>query len=58
MEAVDHIAAGDFGHMVFQKGCSIVFLRIKQATNKLMKLVAPEGQLVQTAEARGITLGC
>ncbi len=56
VEAVNHIAEGHFGHMVCLQGRSIVCRRIKQAVKKL-KLVDPDGQLVRTAEALGITLG-
>lgn len=56
VEAVNHIALGHYGHMVCLKGNKIVCKKIKQAIENI-KLVDPEGQLVKTAEALGITMG-
>ncbi len=56
VEAVNHIARGYYGHMVCLKGNKIICKKIKQAI-KQINLVDPEGQLVKTAEALGITMG-
>ncbi len=56
VEAVNLIAAGKFGHMACLKGRSIKSTPIKTAVKRL-KRVNPEGQVVHTAEALGITLG-
>jgi len=56
VEAVNHIALGHFGHMVCLRGNAIVCEKIKQAIRGI-NLVDPEGQLVKTAEALGITTG-
>ena len=56
VEAVNHIALGHFGQMVCLKGNAIVAKKIKQAIKQINR-VDPEGQLVKTAEALGITMG-
>ncbi len=56
VEAINYIALGYYGHMVCLKGTKIVSKEIKQAI-KQINWVDPEGQLVKTAEALGITMG-
>lgn len=55
-EAVELIARGDFGKMVCLKGQDIVSVPIEDAVSR-MKSVQPDGQLVKTAEAIGISFG-
>lgn len=54
--AVNHIALGHYGHMVCLRENNIICKKIKQAI-KNINLVDPEGQLVKTADALGITTG-
>ncbi|OQX84728.1 MAG: 6-phosphofructokinase [Candidatus Latescibacteria bacterium 4484_7] len=56
VEAVNLIADGKFGQMVCLKGRQIKSALIKSAVKKL-KHVDPNGQVVQTAEALGISFG-
>jgi 6-phosphofructokinase 1 len=56
VEAVNHIALGHYGQMVCLKGNAIVAKEIVQAIKEI-KHVDPDGQLVRTAEALGITTG-
>ena len=56
VEAINHIALGYYGYMVCLKGNDIVCKKIKKAIKEI-NLVDPEGQLVKTAEALGITMG-
>lgn len=55
-EAVELIARGDFGKMVCLKGQDIISVPLEDAVSR-MKSVPPEGQLVKTAEAIGISFG-
>lgn len=55
-EAVERIAAGDFGKMVAYQGGHISAIPIRDAVSKL-KTVPPDGSLVCTARALGICLG-
>lgn len=55
-EAVELIARGDFGKMVCLKGQDILSVPIEDAVSK-MKGVPPDGQMVKTAEAIGISFG-
>jgi 6-phosphofructokinase 1 len=55
-EAVERIAAGDFGKMVAYQGDHITAIPMSDAVGKL-KIVAPDGSLVRTARAMGICLG-
>ena len=54
--AVDLIAAGDFGKMVAFTGQHVGSVTIADAVGRL-KTVPPEGGLVQTARALGMSLG-
>ncbi|MBN1164647.1 MAG: ATP-dependent 6-phosphofructokinase [Candidatus Krumholzibacteriota bacterium] len=56
VEAARLIADGKYGDMVCLKGRQIKAADIKSAIKKL-KRVNPEGQMVKTAEALGITMG-
>jgi 6-phosphofructokinase 1 len=56
VEAVNLIAEGGYGHMVCLRGRKITDGPIKSAITRL-KRVNPNGQVVRTAEALGITLG-
>ncbi len=56
VEAANLIAEGKFGEMVCLKGRMIKSTDIKTAIKKLNR-VDPEGQVVKTAEALGITMG-
>jgi 6-phosphofructokinase len=56
VEAVNTIAEGRYGEMVRLRGRKITCGPIKSAITKL-KRVNPNGQVVRTAEALGITLG-
>jgi 6-phosphofructokinase 1 len=56
VEAVNNIALGSYGQMVCLKGTKIVCKKIKQAIKEI-NYVDPDGQLVRTAEALGITMG-
>jgi 6-phosphofructokinase 1 len=55
-KAVQMIAAGEFGRMACLKGRGISSVSIEDATREL-KLVDPDGEIVQTAEDLGIMLG-
>lgn len=55
-EAVELIAKGEFGKMVCLKGQDIVSVPIEDAVSR-MKSVQPNGQMVRTAEAIGISFG-
>ncbi|MEK7851838.1 MAG: ATP-dependent 6-phosphofructokinase [Deltaproteobacteria bacterium] len=55
-EAVELIARGDFGKMVALKGQDIISVKLEDAVSK-MRAVPPDGQLVKTAEAIGISFG-
>ena len=54
--AVELIAAGDFGKMVGWQGAQIGAVNISDAVGRL-KTVRPDGNLVQTARALGVSLG-
>lgn len=54
--AVELVAAGDFGKMVAYIGPQVGAIPIKDAVGKL-KTVRPDGNLVRTARALGISLG-
>ena len=54
--AVELIAAGDFGKMVGWQGTQIGAVKISEAVGRL-KTVRPDGSLVRTARALGISLG-
>jgi 6-phosphofructokinase 1 len=55
-EAVELIAAGDFGKMVAFQGTHVGAVKISEAVGQL-KLVRPDGSLARTARALGICLG-
>jgi 6-phosphofructokinase 1 len=55
-EAVERVAAGDFGKMVSYQGSRVAAIPIAEAVGKL-KTVKPDGSLVRTARAMGICLG-
>lgn len=55
-EAVERVAAGDFGKMVAYEGARVSAIPIGDAVKKL-KTVSPGGSLVRTARALGICLG-
>ena len=54
--AVELIAAGEFGKMVAFTGTQVGAIRINDAVSKL-KSVQPDGTLVRTTRALGISLG-
>ena len=54
--AVELIDAGDFGKMVAWQGSQVGAIPIRDAVGRL-KAVRPEGNLVRTAQALGISLG-
>ena len=54
--AVELIDAGDFGKMVAWQGSQVGAIPIRDAVGRL-KTVRPEGNLVRTAQALGISLG-
>jgi phosphofructokinase-like protein len=54
--AVELIAAGDFGKMVAWQGDRITAVNIRDAVGRL-KTVRPDGSLVRTARALGISMG-
>jgi 6-phosphofructokinase 1 len=56
VEVVNLIAGGHIGHMVCLRGRKIEHGPIKSAIYRL-KRVDPDGQVVATAEALGITMG-
>lgn len=55
-EAVELIARGDFGRMVCLKGQDVSSVPLEDAVSR-MKAVPPDGQMVRTAEALGISFG-
>jgi 6-phosphofructokinase 1 len=55
-EAVELIAAGNFGKMVAYQGSKIGAVTLSEAVGRL-KTVPPEGSLVRTARALGICMG-
>ncbi len=55
-EAVECVAAGDFGKMVAWQGSHVSAVPISQAVGKL-KTVPPDGDLIRTARALGICMG-
>jgi len=55
-KAVQMVADGEFGRMACLKGRSITSVSIEEATRSL-KLVDPNGEIVQTAEDLGIMMG-
>jgi 6-phosphofructokinase 1 len=55
-EAVELIAAGDFGKMVAFQGTHVGAIPIREAVGRL-KLIRPDGSLARTARALGICLG-
>jgi ATP-dependent phosphofructokinase / diphosphate-dependent phosphofructokinase len=55
-EAVERIAAGDFGKMVAYQGDNVTAIPISDAVKRL-KTVPPQGNLSRTARALGICLG-
>jgi 6-phosphofructokinase 1 len=55
-EAIERVAAGDFGKMVAYLGSRVSAIPIRDAVDKL-KVVRPDGSLVRTARALGICLG-
>jgi ATP-dependent phosphofructokinase / diphosphate-dependent phosphofructokinase len=55
-EAVELIAANDFGKMVAYQGSRVTAIPIRDAVGKL-KTVGPEGSLIRTARALGICFG-
>lgn len=56
MAAVDAIAQKRFGEMVCLHGSEIAFIPLAEVVNNL-KTVPPEGSLVKTAEALGMSFG-
>ena len=54
--AVELVAAGEFGKMVAFTGLQVGAIKISDAVGKL-KTVRPEGNLIRTARALGISLG-
>ena len=54
--AVELIAEGQFGHMVSYQNYQILGVPIADAVHRI-KLVSPEGQMVQTCRAVGISFG-
>jgi 6-phosphofructokinase 1 len=55
-EAVERIAAGDFGTMVAFQGTHVGAVKISEAVGRL-KMIRPDGSLARTARALGICLG-
>ena len=54
--AVELIAAGDFGKMVAWHGSHVTAIKISDAVGRL-KTVRPDGTVIRTAQALGISLG-
>src|SRR5207247_761256 len=54
--AVELVAAGEFGKMVAFTGLQVGAIKISDAVGRL-KTVRPDGNLVRTARALGISLG-
>ena len=54
--AVELIDAGDFGKMVAWQGTQVTSIRISDAVGRL-KTVPPDGSVIRTARALGISLG-
>ena len=55
-EAVELIAAGQYGHMVAYQGSQVTAVKITEAIGRL-KTVPPTGGLARTARALGVCLG-
>jgi 6-phosphofructokinase 1 len=55
-EAVELMARGEFGRMVALRGQDIQSVSLEDAVSR-MKSVSPDGQMVKTAEALGISFG-
>jgi 6-phosphofructokinase 1 len=55
-EAVELVAANDFGKMVAYQGSKVAAIPILEAVGKL-KTIRPDGSLARTARALGISLG-
>jgi 6-phosphofructokinase 1 len=56
IHAVEMIAAGNYGYMVSYQNYLVTEVPIEEAVNRL-RLVSPEGQMVQTARAVDIEFG-
>ncbi|TKJ38410.1 6-phosphofructokinase [candidate division LCP-89 bacterium B3_LCP] len=56
VEAVHMVVKKKFGHMVALRKAKIVYVPLEEAIGK-QKFVDPDGQMVQTAEAIGISMG-
>jgi len=56
VEAVNMVVRGEFGHMVALRGGKVIGVPLEEAVGR-QKLVNPEGQMVKTAEAIGISVG-
>ena len=56
-KAVQMVVDGEFGRMACLRGRTIISVPIEDATRDL-KLVDPDGEIVQTARDLGIMLGC
>jgi 6-phosphofructokinase 1 len=54
--AVELIDAGDFGTMVAWQGAQVTAIKISDAVGRL-KTVRPDGSIIRTAQALGISLG-
>ena len=54
--AVELIDAGDFGKMVAWQGSQVTSIKISDAVGRL-KTVRPDGSIIRTAQALGISLG-
>ena len=54
--AVELIDAGDFGKMVAWQGAQVTAIKISDAVGRL-KTVRPDGNIIRTAQALGISLG-
>ncbi len=56
-EAIELVASGEFGKMVAFSGSHVTAVPLADAVSHL-KTVPPDGDMVQTARALGICLGC
>jgi 6-phosphofructokinase 1 len=56
-EAIELVAAGEFGKMVAFSGSHVVAITLAEAVARL-KTVPPDGDMARTARALGICLGC
>jgi 6-phosphofructokinase 1 len=54
--AVELIDAGDFGKMVAWQGSQVGAIKLSDAVGRL-KTVRPDGNVIRTAQALGISLG-